>query len=486
MVVNMRATIAVFNKKSKSALPTAIDVLKNHMAEQSLNFTVCSSKTMVSHKSPDVLSKQDIDSSIVIGCSFTKEAKKAYSFHQTENTTVVFEGSLYTSLAKEALIQEAFKDFLHHETQLYPLIEKVEGDYSFFVLKNGQISVVRDPIGVQPLYYGENNEVAAFASNRKMLWQIGIEKVVSFPPGNLCLLTKAGFQFKPVRTVTYVEPKQVSMDEAALEVQRFLEQSVKARVAGLKEVAVAFSGGLDSSIIAYMASKCGVGVNLIHVSLENEPEVETAFEASEKLNLPMQVHLFKEADVEKALPCVVNLIEEADPVKVAIGVSTYWSAQRAQEEGYAVLLAGQGADELFGGYQRYVKEGYEKGAESAHQTMFHDIRGIHEKNLERDTKICIASDVELRLPFVSFNLIDYALGLPVNLKFEQKQDTLRKLVLRKVALNLGLSTTIVNKPKKAVQYSTGINNAIKRIAQKKDQTVNEYITELFQKTHQTS
>ena len=482
----MRATIAVFNKKGNSALPTVIGVLKNHMAAQSLNFTVCSSKKVVSHKSPDILSKQNIDSSIVIGCSFTKEAKKAYSFHQTENTTVVFEGSLYTSLAKEALIQEAFKDFLHHETQLYSLIEKVDGDYSFFVLKNEQISAVRDPIGVQPLYYGENNEMAAFASNRKVLWQIGIEKVVSFPPGNLCLLTKAGFQFKPVRTVTYVEPKQVFMDEATLEVQRFLEQTVKARVVGLKEVAVAFSGGLDSSIIAYMASKCGVGVNLIHVSLENGSEIETAFESAEKLNLPMQVHLFKETDVEKALPCVVNLIEEADPVKVAIGMSMYWVAQRAQEAGYAVLLAGQGADELFGGYQRYVKEGYENGVEKVHQTMFNDLKGIHENNLERDVKICIDSDVGLRLPFVSFNLIEYALGLPVNLKFEQKQDTLRKLVLRNVALNLGLSATIVNKPKKAVQYSTGINSAIKRIAQKNNQTVNEYITKLFQRTHQTN
>jgi asparagine synthase (glutamine-hydrolysing) len=263
-----------------------------------------------------------------------------------------------------------------------------------------------------------------------------------------------------------------------------LEQAIRARVAGLREIAVAFSGGLDSSLIAYLASKCGVKVNLIHVSLENEPETEAAFEAAEKLDLPMQVHLFKEADVENTLPYVVDLVEEADPVKASIGVPVYWAAQKTQETGFSVLLAGQGADELFGGYQRYVNEYCKDGNEKVRQTMFNDVVGIHENNLERDKKICTSLDIELRLPFCSFNLVEYALGLPVDLKFEQKQDSLRKLVLRKVALNLGLPTSIANKPKKAVQYSTGINNAIKRIAQKNDQTVNEYITKLFQRTQQ--
>jgi len=480
----MRTTIAVFNKKSEPALPTVIDVLKNSWIEQPLNFMVASPEKVFSHKSPDMLSKQGINSSSVIGCSFTKKAKKAYSFLQLESVAVAFEGVLYKPVTKEELAQEAAKNPSHCEAQLQTLIEKVDGDYAFFILKDEWITVARDPIGVQPLYYGENKELAAFASNRKSLWQLGIDKTLSFPPGNLGLLTKTGFQFKPIKTFTYTEPKHVLMDDAAAELQKLLEQAVKARVAGLKEVAVAFSGGLDSSLVAYIASRCGVKVDLIHVSLENELEIEAAVEASEKLNLPMQVHLFKESDVENALPQVVDLIEEADPIKAAIGVPFYWTAQKTQEASYTVLLAGQGADELFGGYQRYVNECCRDGKEKARQAMFNDVIRIHENNLERDQKICISLDVELRLPFDSLDLVEFALGLPVDLKFEQKQDSLRKLVLRKVALNLGLPASIVDKPKKAVQYSTGINNAVKRIAQKNDQTVNEYITELFQRNHQ--
>jgi asparagine synthase (glutamine-hydrolysing) len=478
----MRTTIAVLNKKGNPALPTIIETLKNTQNELSMIFTVISPEKIVSHKNIDVLNRQNIDSSVAIGCSCTNELKKVYNFLQADNTATVFEGTTYSSpVTKKKFTQEITEKLSHNLTQLQSFIENTEGDYSAFILKNGEVLAGRDPIGTQPLYYGENKEVIAFASNRKTLWQLDIKEPLSFPPGNLCLLTKTGLQFKPVKTFTYVEAMQISMDDAAYRLQKLLEHSIAARVAGFKEVSVAFSGGLDSSLIAYIANKCGVKINLIHVSLENESEIETAWEASKKLDLPMQVHLFKDSDVEIVLPKIVDLIEDDNPVKAAIGVPIYWTAQLTREAGYTGLLAGHGADELFGGYQRYVKEYCKNGSEKVQQTLFNDIIKIYENNLERDKKICMNLDVELRLPFISFNIAEFALSLPVDLKFEQNPDSLRKLVLRKAALNLGLPASIANKPKKAVQYSTGINNAIKRIAQKNGQTVKEYITEIFKK-----
>jgi asparagine synthase (glutamine-hydrolysing) len=271
------------------------------------------------------------------------------------------------------------------------------------------------------------------------------------------------------------------MDDAAKQLQALLEESIQRRVHGLKEVAVAFSGGLDSSLVAFLASKSGVNVNLLHVSLENQPETEEAMAAAEVLNLPLQVNLFKDSDVERTLPKVVELIEEPDPIKASIGLPFYWVAQNAAEANFKVMLAGQGADELFGGYQRYVNECCQDGTEAARITMFKDVVRLHETNLERDLKITGFHDVELRLPFVSFDLAEFALGLPVEFKIENKTDTLRKLVLRKMALDVGMPASMSKQPKKAVQYSTGINDAIKRIAKNHQKTVKEYINELFQK-----
>jgi asparagine synthase (glutamine-hydrolysing) len=235
-------------------------------------------------------------------------------------------------------------------------------------------------------------------------------------------------------------------------------------------------------VVAFLASKCGVKVKLLHVSLENQVETEEAIRAAEELGLPMQVHLFKDSDVENALPKVVELIEEPDPIKASIGVPFYWAAEKAAEERFKVVLAGQGADELFGGYQRYVNEYCKDGSEKVRKTMFHDVVNIQESNLERDLKITGFHDVELRLPFASFDVAEFALSLPLECKLEPKPDTLRKLLLRKVALNAGMSRAQADKPKKAVQYSTGINDAIKRIAKKHRKTVNEYINELFQQS----
>ena len=141
------------------------------------------------------------------------------------------------------------------------------------------------------------------------------------------------------------------------------------------------------------------------------------------------------------------------------------------------MLAGQGADEFFGGYQRYVTEYCKDGSEKVRETMFHDVVNIHESNLERDLKITSFHDVQLRLPFASFDIAEFAMSLPLECKIEPKADTLRKLVLRKVALNVGMPMSVVDKPKKAVQYSTGTNDAIKRIAKKQEKTVNQYITD---------
>ena len=94
-------------------------------------------------------------------------------------------------------------------------------------------------------------------------------------------------------------------------------------------------------------------------------------------------------------------------------------------------------------------------------------------------KICGFHNVELRVPFGSYQIAEFAMTLPIGLKIEKRADTLRKLVLRKAAENMGLPSSITEKPKKAVQYSTGINNALKKIAKKQKTSAADYVNKLF-------
>ena len=370
----------------------------------------------------------------------------------------------------------------NYEKSTEAFLAENEGDFALVIAEYNRLLATRDPVGVQPLYFGETQTIAALATNRKTLWKLGIDEPKSFPPGFLGIATKEGFKFKPVRTLEFCEPKPISMGDGAKKLQELLELSVKQRVSDLEEVAVAFSGGLDSSVVAFLAKKCGLDVHLIHVSLEGQSETEEARIAAELLGLPLEVNLFTEGDLEKVFPKVVSLIEEPDPIKASVGVPFYWNAQKTADAGFKVLLAGQGADELFGGYQRYVTEYLSKGDEAVRKTMFHDVAVIHESNIERDEKICGFHDVELRLPFASYGVAEFAMKLPTELKFEKKTDSLRKLVLRKVAANLQLPAEIANKPKKAVQYSTGISSALKKLAKKKNLTLGQYVDQVFQET----
>jgi asparagine synthase (glutamine-hydrolysing) len=478
----MKVTVAVLDKNNDNAVDKVLDVLESFDTGIPSRFGLISPKKSLFEKNVEIIKKQGIKSSSAFGY-FASKSKSAsnYEHLQLDDAALLFEGKVYSSVPKTKVLEQIAKMPFHCEATLQTLMEEADGDYSFLMLKNGWIASGRDPVGIQPLYFGENKNFAAFATNRRSLWRLGIEDPLSFPPGNMAFVNKEGFKFKPIKTLSSSESNTIKMDDAARALRTLLERSVQRRVNGLKEVAVAFSGGLDSSLVAFLASKCNVKVNLFHVSLENQEETEEAIKSADKLNLPLQVYFFKDSDVEETLAKVVELIEEPYPVNVSIGVPFYWVAKKAAEEGFNVMLAGQGADELFGGYLRYVKE-YCRVGNKVLKTMFNDVINLYESNLERDLKIMRFFDVELRLPFGAFEVAEFAMKLPIECKMEKKPDTLRKLILRKLSLDVGLPAEIANKPKKAVQYSTGINDALKRIAKKYQKNVNEYINELFMQT----
>jgi asparagine synthase (glutamine-hydrolysing) len=477
----MKTAIAVLDKRGENVTETVVRVLKSLRTEHSESFGIATPKTCIVGRNPEALQNQDINSSASVGYTFSRILPiDCPQSMRLEDSTLVFEGRTYMQIRKSSATEIVYKKLMRNRDRVIEsLFKEIEGDFSFIIAEPQRIIAGRDPVGVQPLYYGENTSVAALATNRKALWMLGIAKTESFPPGNLAFVNREGFKFKPIKTLTYSKPRPITIKKAAERLQNLLESSVHTRVSELKEIAVAFSGGLDSSIIAFLAKKCRVNVHLIHVSLRNQPETEEARRAAGELKLPLQVYLFREEDVEKVVPKVVTLIEEPDPVKAAIGVPFYWTAEKTATTGLKVLLAGQGADELFGGYQRYVNDYLLHGGEEVRSSMFADVVKLHENNIERDKKICSFHNVELRLPFASYRIAKFAVSLPIELKFEKKADSLRKLVLRKVAENIGLPASIAEKPKKAMQYATGINDALKKIAKGQKMTLSEYVKILF-------
>ncbi|MBE0519883.1 asparagine synthetase B, partial [Candidatus Bathyarchaeota archaeon] len=399
----MGAITAIVSKKNENVAKTAVTMLKMLKHKSTETFGLASPTTATIRKTIEDLQDKDPNSPVLIGHVFSKilTSDKPQPI-KLDNGTFVFEGRIYSLNTEFSSVEFTAEKLNQNLENAEALIKDFEGDFAFAMAESGRLTAGRDSLGLYPLYYGENTDLSALASKRKALWEIGIKEVHSFPPGHLAVVDKYGFKFKPAKTLVHAKTKQITMQAATKKLSGLLQRSVKQRVSGLKEVAVAFSGGLDSTIIAFLAKKLGVEVHLISVSLKDQPEIEHAKKAAEALNLPLHIHLYSEKAVEEVLPKVLWLIEDANPVKTSIGIPVFWTAKEASDMGFRVMLAGQGADELFGGYKRYLNDYLRYGEESVQKTIFNDIAGMYENNFERDTKICNFHNVELRLPFATY------------------------------------------------------------------------------------
>ncbi|MEM2102056.1 MAG: asparagine synthase-related protein, partial [Candidatus Bathyarchaeia archaeon] len=462
----MGAITAVVDKEEQDMTNAILTMIKElaHRGKAEATYGIATAKEQTLANSIDELRTEKLRSNIGLGYIFSKTLPTdTPCLIKTDNFTFAFEGRTYPPVNINKKLQS------NPAKTAKEIIKKCEGAYVFAIATLDALIVGRDALGLAPFYFAKNKSCIAFASERKALWKLGLKTTESFPPGNIATIKKhLGFSFKPVKTVKQPKVKPFEMKRAATRLQRLLFQSVKARVSDVKEVAVAFSGGLDSGTVAFLAKKCRVNVELITVSLENMLETSHAEEAAKALALPIHKRTISVDDVEKTLPKVLWLIEDPSPVQASIALPLFWTAEHAKKHGFNVLLAGQGADELFGGYHRYLGVYAERGPEELQKTLFRDVVRCYETNFQRDNHTCVFHRVELRLPFADFRIVNFALSLPLALKIDSSTDMLRKRVLRQAAANMRVPKLIVYKAKKAVQYTTGIDKALQTLAKREN------------------
>jgi asparagine synthase (glutamine-hydrolysing) len=477
----MGATVAVVNKKNGNAVATVVTMLKAISRPGNEAYAVGTSNATEIAQDFTELKKVSTQSAAAIGYIFNRILQSDKPQPIKSQSSVIFDGRIYSLQKKQESDASVFSSQMRGnvEKAAESFVRHRNGDFVFVVAQKARIIAGRDPLGVRSFYYGENTEIAAVSSERRALWRIGVREVESFPPGQVAVVGKTGFRFTEIRSLNEVKTASLDTKKAVHELAGLLRLSVRRRISGLKRVAVAFSGGLDSSIIALLAKRENANVHLIHVSLENRDETKHAMEMAELLALPIHAYCYDEDDVDQVLNEIPDIVEKADPLNISVGIPVYWTAKRAAKLKLNVMFAGQGADELFGGYKRYQDFYLQYGKVEAEEEIRRDILAMHEINFERDSKICNSQNVELRLPFADYDVARFAFSLPLELKLERRSESLRKVVLRKTAESIGLPRLVVSRPKKAIQYATGINGVLLRKAKREKLSLRDYLNKLF-------
>ncbi|MGI0043476.1 MAG: asparagine synthetase B family protein [Nitrososphaeraceae archaeon] len=353
-------------------------------------------------------------------------------------------------------------------------VSELDGVYAIVIRdeETGEIALVRDVMGVRQLYYGQNSQLVAFASERKALWKIGLkEPTLRIHPGSVLIIMpdgSIGEQQKVINNpVSNQKIRYKTLSSAIEAYKRALVSSMRKRTQDFDRIGIIFSGGIDSVIIAWLAKKMVREVICYTGGVEGSSDIAFARKIAKRLNLKLRVNELTHNEVEEMIPEVINTIEHTNAGQVEVAIPVYAAVKLAHEDGIKVMFSGQAADELFGGYSWYstiVRDG--GGYAGLRHYMNEDIQLLYKETLEREDKITMAHSIEMREPFLDLKLIRLSMKIDLRLNVKGVSDAFGKHVHRKLAQELGIPRDIAYRSKEAAQHGSGIHQVIDLIARK--------------------
>jgi asparagine synthase (glutamine-hydrolysing) len=205
------------------------------------------------------------------------------------------------------------------------------------------------------------------------------------------------------------------------------------------------------------------------VGVAGSHDLMHAKQVAEEFGLILHQVLIDPASIEEALARVLAVIPKKDPVNASIATTLYFVSQWAGQHGETRILAGQGADELFGGYSRYLQ------TVTLAQDLEKDFLALP-RQLARDQAVAGLHDAYFSLPYMDQRVVVAARSIPAEMLV---QDKVRKRPLRAVAKR-HMPAEIAQYEKKAMQYGSGVMKEIKRLAARKGykKSLQDYMLEI--------
>jgi len=317
------------------------------------------------------------------------------------------------------------------------------GMYAFAIWdkRTSTYLVARDPVGIIPLYIGWAKDGSVQVASELKALHKACERYEEFPPGHV-LDSKSG-QRRAFYTPCWWQPSPVPTQEIALHTLReAFEKAVISHMMSDVPYGVLLSGGLDSSLVAAIMSRnsqrrqhtgpaAWPQLHSFSIGLQGSPDLSAAKEVSHFLGTVHHEYVFTVEEALDALPDVIYHLETFDVTTIRASTPMYLMARRIRATGVKMVLSGEGADEIFGGYLYFHKA---PNAEEFHAENVRKLKQLHLYDCLRANKAMMAWGVEARVPFLDRNFMEVAMGFnPVQkmCKDQEGKPRCEKWVLRK-------------------------------------------------------
>ncbi len=348
-------------------------------------------------------------------------------------------------------------------------LHRLNGDFAGVLFTKDRYIAFRDPLGVKPLYvgYNESKDIVAFSSLKSAIAEVEhVKTIEEFPPGHYYDSHLCMFQSYIDFTDVDAFPKVLNPSLAQEGILAHLTESVRRRLLH-SNVPVAFlcSGGIDSSILLTIGHRIWTmemnrpAKHLQVFSIEFDdpkcPSRDTFYAKllTSSLGVSHTVFKFSKQDIIDSLEDIVSILETDDYRSVRAAIPQYFLGREISKTPYKVILSGEGADELFLGYNYFYKCPSAQDAEKESQRL---VRNLHRYDVLRADRTISSWGLELRVPFLDTQFVHFVQAIEGGVRgyTVREKDLLRKSFQGLRALR---TTSILERDKEKFSDGCGLS-----------------------------
>ena len=302
-------------------------------------------------------------------------------------------------------------------------IDELNGIFGFAIYDsaNNEYFVARDHMGIIPLYMGWDKSGTFYVASELKALEGVCNKIEVFPPGHY--LHSGDGELKRWYTRDWMEYDAVKENETSIEEIRVaLEDAVHRQLMSDVPYGVLLSGGLDSSVTSAIAKKYSQmriesddtteawwpQLHSFSVGLEGSPDLEAAKKVADHIGTIHHEIKFTIQEGLDAIKDVIYNLETYDITTIRASTPMYLMARVIKSMGIKMVLSGEGADELFGGYLYFHKAPSPK---DFHEETVRKLKKLHQYDCLRANKSLAAWGIEGRVPFLDKEFIDVAMRI---------------------------------------------------------------------------